>query len=138
MGELNRAERLQIMLTPAELTRLIVPHGTTAIISDSHEIGNVLGIPGIDMLLSASAVVTVALGETFIQVAYLAVGFCLYLCRQGVAICATTIFVPLYSTLSLSHLAFESITCGVPSGRPEKSISMGGKAIGSWLPSTPT
>ncbi len=43
------------LLTPAELAGLIVPHGTTAIISDSHEIGNVLGIRGIDMLLSASA-----------------------------------------------------------------------------------
>jgi adenine deaminase len=43
------------LLTPAELARLIVPHGTTAIISDSHEIGNVLGIAGIDMLLGASA-----------------------------------------------------------------------------------
>jgi adenine deaminase len=42
------------LLTPAELARLIVPHGTTAIISDSHEIGNVLGIPGIDMLRTAS------------------------------------------------------------------------------------
>ena len=42
------------LLTPAELARLIVPHGTTAWISDSHEIGNVLGIPGIDLLLSAS------------------------------------------------------------------------------------
>ncbi len=42
------------LLTPAELARLIVPHGTTAIISDSHEIGNVLGIPGIDLLISAS------------------------------------------------------------------------------------
>jgi hypothetical protein len=45
----------------------------------------------ITLLLTASAVVTATLGETFIQVAYLAVGFCLYLCRQGVAICATTI-----------------------------------------------
>ena len=45
----------------------------------------------ITTLLAASAVVTAALGETFIQLAYLAVGFCLYLCRQGVAICATTI-----------------------------------------------
>ncbi len=45
----------------------------------------------ITLLLAASAVVTATLGETFIQVAYLAVGFCLYLCRQGVAICATTI-----------------------------------------------
>jgi adenine deaminase len=43
------------LLTPAELARLVVPHGTTAVISDSHEVGNVLGVPGIDMLLSASA-----------------------------------------------------------------------------------
>jgi adenine deaminase len=42
------------LLTPAELSRLIVPHGTTALISDSHEIGNVLGVAGIDMLLAAS------------------------------------------------------------------------------------
>jgi adenine deaminase len=42
------------LLTPAELAKLIVPHGTTTIISDSHEIGNVLGIPGIDMLRTAS------------------------------------------------------------------------------------
>jgi hypothetical protein len=45
----------------------------------------------ITVLLAASAVATVALGETFIQLAYLAIGFCLYLTRQGVAICATTI-----------------------------------------------
>jgi MFS family permease len=45
----------------------------------------------ITVLLAASAVATVALGETFVQVAYLAIGFCLYLTRQGVAICATTI-----------------------------------------------
>ena len=45
----------------------------------------------ITLLLAASAVVTAGLGETFIQVAYLAVGFCLYLARQGVAISATTI-----------------------------------------------
>jgi adenine deaminase len=42
------------LLTPAELARLVLPHGTTATISDSHEIGNVLGLPGIDMLLDAS------------------------------------------------------------------------------------
>ena len=33
-------------MTPAELARLIVPMGTTAVISDSHEIGNVLGVRG--------------------------------------------------------------------------------------------
>jgi MFS family permease len=45
----------------------------------------------ITLLLAASAVVTLALGETFVQIAYLAIGFCLYLTRQGVAISATTI-----------------------------------------------
>ena len=45
----------------------------------------------ITLLLAASAVVTLALGETFLQVAYLAIGFCLYLTRQGVAICAVTV-----------------------------------------------
>ena len=42
------------LLTPAELARLIVPKGTTAVISDSHEIGNVLGVAGIDRLAGAS------------------------------------------------------------------------------------
>jgi MFS family permease len=45
----------------------------------------------ITLLLAASAVVTLALGETFSQPAYLAIGFCLYLTRQSVAICAVTI-----------------------------------------------
>jgi len=45
----------------------------------------------ITVLLAATAVVTLALGETFSQPAYLAIGFLLYLTRQGVAICATTI-----------------------------------------------
>jgi adenine deaminase len=43
------------LLTPAELARLIVPSGTTAVISDSHEVGNVLGLRGIDMLIAAGA-----------------------------------------------------------------------------------
>jgi len=42
------------LLTPAELARLIVPHGTTATISDSHEVGKVLGVPGIELLIEAS------------------------------------------------------------------------------------
>jgi MFS family permease len=45
----------------------------------------------ITLLLAASAVVTLVLGETFLQIAYLGIGFCLYLTRQGVAICAVTI-----------------------------------------------
>jgi len=45
----------------------------------------------IALLLAASAVVTGALGETFSQVAYLVMAFCVGLASQGVAICATTI-----------------------------------------------
>jgi adenine deaminase len=41
------------LLTPAELARLIVPMGTTAVISDSHEVANVMGVRGIDMLAAA-------------------------------------------------------------------------------------
>jgi adenine deaminase len=42
------------LLTPAELARLVVPHGTAAIVADPHEVGNVLGIPGVELLLEAS------------------------------------------------------------------------------------
>jgi hypothetical protein len=45
----------------------------------------------IALLLAAAAVATAALGETFAEIAYLAFGFLLYLCLQGVAICVTTI-----------------------------------------------
>jgi MFS family permease len=45
----------------------------------------------ITVLLVATGVMTLALGETFIQLAYLGIGFCVYLFRQGVAISATTI-----------------------------------------------
>jgi MFS family permease len=45
----------------------------------------------IALLLAASAVVTGTLGETFSQIAYLVLAFCLNLAGQGVAICATTI-----------------------------------------------
>ncbi len=41
------------LLTPAELARLVVPMGTTTVISDSHEVGNVMGVRGIDMLAAA-------------------------------------------------------------------------------------
>ncbi|MFC1511220.1 adenine deaminase [Candidatus Margulisiibacteriota bacterium] len=43
------------MLHPAELAKAIVPCGTTAIITDPHEIANVLGVAGIKYLLEASA-----------------------------------------------------------------------------------
>jgi adenine deaminase len=42
------------LLLPAELARLILPHGTTSVIADPHEIGNVAGITGIQLLVDAS------------------------------------------------------------------------------------
>jgi len=42
------------LLWPPELARALVPHGTAAIIADPHEIANVLGVPGVEMMLAAS------------------------------------------------------------------------------------
>lgn len=42
------------MLTPAELAKICLPHGTTAIVADPHEIANVCGISGIKYMLAAS------------------------------------------------------------------------------------
>ncbi|MDR0710078.1 MAG: adenine deaminase [Spirochaetaceae bacterium] len=41
-------------LTPEELGRLLVPHGTTTIIADPHEIVNVAGIAGLNYILDAA------------------------------------------------------------------------------------
>ncbi|BCS97203.1 adenine deaminase [Desulfoluna limicola] len=41
-------------VSPEELGRLIVPHGTTTIIADPHEIANVCGLTGLDYMISAS------------------------------------------------------------------------------------
>lgn len=38
------------MLTPAEFARSVIPHGTTSIFSDPHEIANVLGLAGVRMM----------------------------------------------------------------------------------------
>jgi len=42
------------MLTPTELAKLCLPHGTTAIVADPHEIANVCGVKGIEYMLDAS------------------------------------------------------------------------------------
>ena len=42
------------MLIPPEFARAIVPHGTTAVMADPHEIANVLGIEGINYMLRSS------------------------------------------------------------------------------------
>lgn len=41
-------------VSPEELGRLIVPHGTTTIIADPHEIANVCGFKGINYMLKAA------------------------------------------------------------------------------------
>ena len=41
-------------LTPAEFARAVVPHGTTAVVTDPHEVANVLGREGVEWMLDAS------------------------------------------------------------------------------------
>jgi len=42
------------MLPPPEFARITVPHGTTTVVADPHEIANVLGVEGIKYMLEAS------------------------------------------------------------------------------------
>jgi len=42
------------LLTPSEFARTVLPHGTTAIVIDPHEIANVLGLSGIRYILESS------------------------------------------------------------------------------------
>jgi len=39
------------MLAPSRFAEVVVPHGTTSVVSDPHEIANVLGIPGIKYMI---------------------------------------------------------------------------------------
>jgi adenine deaminase len=43
------------MLLPSRLAAALLPHGTTTIVADPHEIGNVMGIEGINFMLEESA-----------------------------------------------------------------------------------
>ena len=43
------------MLTPSRFAEAVVPHGTTAVIADPHEIANVMGIAGIEYMREDSA-----------------------------------------------------------------------------------
>ena len=42
------------MVPPPEFEKAVLPHGTTAVITDPHEIGNVAGCQGIDYMLEAT------------------------------------------------------------------------------------
>ncbi|MGM0169194.1 adenine deaminase [Enterococcus sp. AZ135] len=41
-------------VTPEEFGRLLVPHGTTTVLADPHEIVNVLGLPGLEYMIEAA------------------------------------------------------------------------------------
>lgn len=45
------------LLCPSRFAEAVVPRGTTAVVTDPHEIGNVLGLPGIDWMREDAATV---------------------------------------------------------------------------------
>lgn len=42
------------LVSPASFARAVIPHGTTTVITDPHEIANVCGVGGVDYMMSAS------------------------------------------------------------------------------------
>lgn len=42
------------LLVPAEFARAVLPHGTTAVVADPHEIANIAGLSGVQFMLDAS------------------------------------------------------------------------------------
>lgn len=51
-------------VTPEEFGRLLVPHGTTTVLADPHEIVNVLGLSGLDYMIEAAK-------ETVLDIRYM-------------------------------------------------------------------
>ena len=43
------------LISPAEFARAVVPHGTTGVVADPHEIANVAGTDGLDYMMKATA-----------------------------------------------------------------------------------
>ena len=42
------------LVAPSEFARAVIPHGTTTVITDPHEITNVMGLDGIDYMMAAT------------------------------------------------------------------------------------
>lgn len=42
------------LLCPSRFAEIVVPHGTTAVVANPHEIANVMGIPGVDYMVKDS------------------------------------------------------------------------------------
>jgi adenine deaminase len=54
-GLIDSHEHLEsAMVTPAQMSRVVVPRGTTTIIADPHEIANVCGIKGIEFMMASA------------------------------------------------------------------------------------
>lgn len=54
-GLIDSHEHLESsMVTPAQMSRVVVPKGTTTIIADPHEIANVCGIEGIEFMMDSA------------------------------------------------------------------------------------
>ena len=53
------------MLTVAEFCRAVIPHGTTGMFIDPHEIANVLGLPGVKLMVDEAALQPI---HVFVQV----------------------------------------------------------------------
>jgi adenine deaminase len=47
------------MLTPDQFAAAVLPHGTTTVICDPHEIANVCGMTGIDFMLAGNPLITI-------------------------------------------------------------------------------
>ena len=45
------------MLTPTRFAEAVVPHGTTSVVADPHEIANVLGLEGINYIVKDASTV---------------------------------------------------------------------------------
>lgn len=55
-GLIDSHEHLEsAMVTPSQMSRVVVPRGTTTIIADPHEIANVCGIKGIEFMMNSAS-----------------------------------------------------------------------------------
>ena len=63
------------MVTATEFARVVLPHGTTTVFIDPHEIANVLGLEGVRFFLSESPILPLKVLVTFPSCVPAAPGF---------------------------------------------------------------
>ena len=54
------------LVTPKEFVRATLPHGTTTVITDPHEITNVMGTDGIDYMFQATEGLPIEIGRAHV------------------------------------------------------------------------